>query len=167
MDGDHGFCVTDGSILEERPQIYRYQSRLPVMAVDDIRLPVHVVERSQSCLAEIAVLRDIIDQIGIWLISAKEFFVIDEVIDNSIPDIFHDADIVLFAVTCQIHIEASPVNHFILILLRDAFVSWKDDLYITVSSGKRLGKSVHDVSKSAGLYKRITFRSDKGNASPR
>ena len=131
------------------------------MAVDDIRLPVHEVQRCQCSLAEIAVLRDIIDQICIRLIPAEEFLVVNEIIDHAVPDILHNTDIVLSSVTGQIHIETSTVDHLLLIFLRNALIPRNDYLHIAVPFDQRLGQRVHDVSKSAGLYERITLRPDK------
>ena len=45
MDRDHGLGTAERSVLKERTQIDRYKARLPVMAVDHIRDPVHIVKR--------------------------------------------------------------------------------------------------------------------------
>ena len=167
VNRDHGLCISDGGVLEKCAQEYRHKSCLPVMAMDNIRDPVHVIKRSECRLAEIAVLRDIIDQICIRLIPSEEFLVVDEIIDHAVPDILHNTDIVLLSVTGQIHVETSPVDHLLLIFLRNALVPRKDHLHITVPVDQRLGKGVHDISESAGLYERITFRSDKCDAPAR
>ena len=71
------------------------------------------------------------------------------------------------AVGAQIHHELAPIDHFLLVLLRDAGVAGQDDLDITVLLGEGLGQGVHHVAKAAGLDKGIAFRADKCHAAAR
>ena len=50
MDGDDCLCVTDFRIRKQGLLINRNKTRLPVVAVDDIRIPVQIVEYGKRCL---------------------------------------------------------------------------------------------------------------------
>ena len=102
------------------------------MAMDDIGNPIHIVQRRQGCFGEIAVFRNIIDEIGIWISSAEELLIVNEIIHHAVPDIFHNAHIEGPAVCTEIHFKGTPVYHFFLIFPRDAFVTRENDLYIAV-----------------------------------
>ena len=83
--------VLDRRIRELCAKQYRHKTCLPVVAVDDVRYPVHVVQSRQCSLAEVAVLRDVVDKIDIRIAARKEIIVIDEVVYYSIPYVLHDA----------------------------------------------------------------------------
>ena len=165
MDSQHDLGAAQRRILEHGAEINRDQTRLPVVAVDHVRDPVHIVQGCQSCLAEIAELRDVGDQVRVGISVAEELFVVDEIINDAVPDILHDAHIVGLAVRAQIHLECAAVHHLLLILLRDALISRKDDLDVAVLLDQRLRKSVHDIAQSAGLDEGIALGADESDAS--
>ena len=165
VDGEHDLGTAQRRILEHGTEIDRDQARLPVVAVDHVRDPVHVVQGCQSCLAEVAVLRDVGDQIRIGIAVAEELLVVDEIIDDAVPDVLHDSHIVGLSIRAQIHLKGAAVHHLLLILLRDALISRKDDLDVAVLLDQRLRKSVHDIAQSAGLDEGIALGADEGDAS--
>ena len=131
------------------------------MAVNDVRNPVHIIQRCQRCFCEIAIFRDIVDQIGVRISVAEEFLVIDEIIHNTVPDILHDSYIEGSAVSAKCHIERSTVNHFLLIFPRNAFITGKDDLNVTVLFYQCLRQCVHNIAQTTGLNKGIALGTDE------
>lgn len=81
--------------MEQRLQENRHQGRLPVVAVDNVRNPVHVVQRGQGSLAEEAVFWNVIYQVDIGVPGREELLVVDEVVHHSIVDVFHNPHIVI------------------------------------------------------------------------
>ena len=53
-----------------------------------------VLKCSKSCLAEIAVLRNVVNKVEVRVAAAEELIVIDEVIYNAVMHIFHDAYVI-------------------------------------------------------------------------
>ena len=148
-------------------QINGHQGRLPVVAVDHIRDPVQIVQRCQRCLREEAVLGNIIHKIGVGIAGAEELLVVDEIVDDSVPDILHDSNIEGAAVCKEVHHECSTVDHLLLVLLGDALVARQNYLYIAVLLTECFGKREHNIAKSARFHKGIALRADKGNTAPR
>ena len=165
MDGEHGFGPAHGGILEHGVQIHRYQRGLPVVAVDDVGNPVQEVQSRQSSLAEEAVFGDVVHQADVGVAAGEELLVVDEVIDNAVADVLHDAYIVVAAGLAQIHVELAPVYHLVLVFLRDAGVAWQDHPDVAVLFDQLTGKGVHHVAQTAGFHERMAFRSDKSNTS--
>ena len=62
---EHRLCGSKLRVGKERAEINRHKGCLPVMAVDDIRHPVHVIQCCQCRFGEIAELGDIVNQVGI------------------------------------------------------------------------------------------------------
>ena len=166
VDRDHDLRPCDGRFVKQGAQIDRHQTCLPVVAVDDIRDPVHIVECRQRSLTEIAELRNVVDQVGVGISRAEKFLIVDKVIHDAVPDIFHDADIIALSVRAQIHIKSAYVDHLVLIFLRNAFIPGQNDLDIAVLPDQRLGKRIHDISQTACLDKRIALRADESDAPP-
>ena len=167
MDGQHALGAADGRVGEERAQEHRRQRRLPVVAVDDVGDPVHVVERREGRLGKVAELGDVAHQIGVGIAPAEEFIIIDEIIDNAVHDHFHDADIEAAPVGAEIHLELAAVDHLLLVLLGDAGIAGQDDLHVAVLLGEGLGQGVHHVAQTAGLDEGIALGADEGDAAAR
>ena len=165
VNGEHGLGLADGRILEQGPQIHRGQGRLPVVAVDNVRDPVHEVQGGQSGLGEEAELGDVPDDGGVGVAVGEELLVVDEVIDHTVPYVFHNTDIEAPAVGAEVHLEFAPVDHPGLVLPGDAPVAGEDDLHVAIHPAQGLGQGVHHVCQAAGLYKGIALRADKGHAS--
>ena len=134
------------------------------MAVDDIGDPIHVVQRRKSRLCEVAVFGDIVNEISVWISPAEKLFVVNKIVYHAVPDILHDAHIIRPAIGAEVHLKRSAVNHFLLILPRDALIAGKDDFHIAVLLHQRLGKRVHHIAQAAGLDKWIAFRTDEHDA---
>ena len=151
VDGENGLRVADGRVLEQRAQIHRHERRLPVVAVDDVWYPVHVVERGQRGLAEEAVPGDIVHEVQIRVAGGEELLVVDEVVDDAVVHILHDADVVVAAGVAEVHVELAAVDHLVLVLLRDAGVAGENDADVAVEPCELAWQGVHDVAQAAGL----------------
>ena len=165
VNGQHGFGTAQGRILEQRPQIHGHQRRLPVVAVDHVGDPVHVVQGSQGCLGEEAEFGNVADDAGIGIALGEELLVVDEVVDDAVPHVFHDPHIEAPAITAQVHLEFAPVDHLALVFPGNAGIAGENHLYIAVHPGQGLGQGVHHVCQAAGFHKGIALRADEGNAS--
>ena len=164
MDGQNAPGRADRRAGKLGPQIDGHQRGLPVVAVHDVGNPVKIVEYGQCGLGEEAVARNIVNQIGVGVAVAEEILVVDEVIDHTVPDILHDADIKTAAVGAEIHIELAAVDHLILILLRDAAVAREDDLDVAVLLHQGARQRVHHITETAGLDEGIALGADEGHA---
>ena len=133
------------------------------MAMNDIRSPVHIIQCCQCCFSKITIARNIINQICIWISIAEKFFIVNKIIYNAIPYIFHDTYIIRSSILTQIHLERSSVNHLLLIFPRNTFVAWKNNFYVTILFYQSFRKRIHNIAQTTGLHKRITLRSDKGD----
>ena len=60
VDGDDGLRAAQGRGGEKGPQEDRHQARLPVVAVDNVGDPVHIVQGGQGGLAEVAEPGDVV-----------------------------------------------------------------------------------------------------------
>ena len=165
MDGQDRLCGGQLCVDKHRPQINGDQGRLPVVAMDYVRNPIHIVQRRQGRFGEVAVFGNVVNEIGIWVSGAEKFLVVNEIIDDAVPDILHNAHIEGLAVRTEVHLERASVNHFLLIFPGDTFVSRENDLNIAVLLYQRLGQRVHHITQTAGLNKGIALRPDKHNAS--
>ena len=157
MDGEHGLCAGDFCAGKLRAEIHRDKRRLPVVAVDDVGDPVHIIQGGQSCLGKIAVFGNIIVQVGVGVAPAEEFIIVDEVINHAVPYIFHNADVIGVSVRAEVHHEVTAVDHLFLILPGDASVAGQDYLHITVLPGECSGESIHHIAQTAGFHKRIAL----------
>ena len=164
MDGQDALGRADGRAGKLGPQIDGHQRSLPVVAVHDVGNPVKIVEHGQCGLGEEAIARNIVNQIGVGVAVAEEILVVDEVIDHTVPDILHDADIKTAAVGAEIHIELAAVDHLILILLRDAAVAREDDLDVAVLLHQGARQRVHHITETAGLDEGIALGADESHA---
>ena len=165
MDGEHGLGAAHRRILEQGAQIHRHQRGLPVVAVDHVGNPVHVIQRSQRGLAEEAVLGNVVHQAHIGVAIGEELLIVDEVVDHAVADVLHDAHIVAAAGLAQIHVEFAPVDHLVLILLRDAGVAGQDDPHVAVLVHQLAGQRVHHIAQAAGLDEGMALGADEGHAS--
>ena len=167
MDREDRAGAAHGGVRENRAQVHRHQTGLPVVAVDDVGRPVQKVQRGQGGLAEIAVFGNVLDQIGVGIAPAEKLVVVDEVVDHAVHLHLHDAHIEAPSVCAEIHHEVALIDHPLLILLGDALVARQDDLHVAVEPGQRPGQGVHDVAEAARLHKGIALRADKGHAAAR
>ena len=76
--GEYALGAAHGAVLEQGAQVHGDERRLPVVAVDDVGYPVHVVERRERRLAEEAVARDVVDEVGVGVAAGEELLVVYE-----------------------------------------------------------------------------------------
>ena len=109
-------------------------------------------------------LGDVVHQVGVGVAPGEEVLVVNEVVDHPVPDVLHDAHIVLPAGLAQVHVELAPVDHLVLVLLGDAGVAGQNHPDVAVEPHQLPGQGVHHVSQTAGLDEGMALRADKGHA---
>ena len=131
MDRHDGFHVMEKfSVVEAILKIYRNKSGLPVMTVDQIRLPADDRKGRQTCLTEERKLFKVIVPVAIGLISPEIAFIVDKVKRNALIHIFKDTHIT--ALSEIIHIKMSQIGHFIPVLFLDTKVLRNHDTDIEI-----------------------------------
>ena len=97
MDSHNGLDAPEEFIaLELILQIYRYESCLPVVAVNDIRLEINHWKHRKHSLVEEGEFLDIVSRISVWIEALEVFEIVDEIIGDARVFILHHANI-LFA----------------------------------------------------------------------
>ena len=167
VNGHHHFCPADRCAGELCAQIERNKTGLPVMAMDDIRNPVQIVQCGKSSFVKVAVLGNIVNKVGIRVAPAEELIVVDEVIHHAVPYIFHNADVERTAVGAEIHGEGTTINHLFLVLPGNAFITRQNYFDVTVLFRQSSRKCIHNIAEAACFHKRIAFGADKRDASAR
>ena len=163
MDRQDAARAADRGVGELGAQIDRRKGGLPVMAVDHIRDPVHIVEDRQSCLGEIAVFGNILPEAGIGISPVKKLLVVNKIVNHAVFFGFHDANVEGSPLQCEIHHERTAVSHQGLILIGNTAVKGKDDADLTALADQSPGQGIHNISQAAGFHKGIAFRADEGN----
>ena len=143
-------------------QQYRDQTRLPVVAMDDLRMETNDRHHGKHCLAEEGEALDIPAQIrAVRGFAVEVELVVHEIELDAVELIFHDADMLLTAGV--VHIEMVPVMEEIAVSARNTGVIRDDDTHIKAFLIKILRQCADNVSQTAGLDKRHTFGSSKQN----
>ena len=161
VDGEDGLGARHRRALEQGAQVYRHQRRLPVMAVDDVGNPVHVVQRCQGSLAEEAILGNVVDQVYVGVAQGEELLVVDEVIDHAVPDVLHDAHIEVPTGVAEIHVEFASVDHLVLVFLGNAGIAGENDADVAVEPYQLPGQGVHHVAQATSLDEGMALRTDE------
>ena len=165
VNRQHGLgAVVEGVALIDGVQIDRHQRRLPVVAVNDVRMEPDGAHGGQHRLGEEDKGDNVARHIRVGIASAEEIVVVDEVESHAVPPVFLQTHIIHVAVTGEVHVKVGHIGHTVAEMLGNACVARQHDTDVKVSLiGKRLGECGHDVGQTAGLYKRIAFRTYKQN----
>ena len=139
-------------LLECVMQVYRHETCLPVVAVNDVRAESDHREHGKNRLGEEREFLQIPGSAVIRLRTAEIVFVVDKVELNAVILHLHDSHIAVLVT--QIHVEMSNILHFILPFLFHAGIFRKNDADIKVTLVKTFGKCACYVRKSAGFDKR-------------
>ena len=163
MDGHDGAdAVVEGVGFKQRVQEHRRHARLPVVAVNDVRMEINHRQDGQRSLGEEAELLDIPVDISIGLFPVEIVLVVNEIVGHAIQFVGHDPHVNI-AELPEIHIKMMDVAELAAIFVRDAPVVGQHNAHIVLAAVKRLGKRANHVGQSAGFDKRNAFRSDKQN----
>ena len=137
-------------------QQYRDQTRLPVVAMDDLRMETDDRHHCKHCLAEEGETLDIPVQIaGVGRFAVEIVFVIDKVELDAVEFIFHDADV--FLLTGIVHIEVMTIVEEVAVSSRNAGVIGDDDTDVKAFLIQVLGQGADNIGKTAGFYEWYTF----------
>ncbi len=126
MDRHNGLDPAEKlAALETVVQIYRHQTCLPVMAMDDVRAEINHRQRREARTAEKCKFFDILIDIAVWLHPGKIEFVVNKVECYPIHNAFQYPHIL--AAPVQFHIEMRLILHILLEMIRDHHVFREHD----------------------------------------
>ena len=136
-------------------QIDRDETGVPVIAVDDIRPEAERRQYAQDGLAEKAEFFDVIVIISIRIAAAEIFFVVDEVINDAVPDEFLDTDVPVAPV--EKRLEIADRLHFAAVLFGDNRVGRDHHADFELFAVDHGGKRADHVGQAACFDERDTF----------
>ena len=142
-------------LMELALQKYRYQTCLPVMAVNNIWLESNHRQYRKCCLRKESKLLHILINIPIWLESCKVIFIINKIKMYSIVDRLKHTYIL--ASPAKIHIKMGNISQLLPVFFLHAHILWKNHSYIKLIFIQILGKGSNNISQSPGLDKRHSF----------
>ena len=165
VDGEDGLCaVVEWVALIDGVQIDRNQSRLPVVAVNDVGMEADSAHGGKHSLREEDEGHDVACHIGVGIAPAEEVLVVDEIESYAVPPVLHETHVIHMAVTGEVHVEMCHIGHIVAEMLGNAGVSGQNNAHVQIALiGKSPRKRRHNVSQTAGLDKRIALRTNKQN----
>ena len=162
VDRDDGLGVlADPAVAEQRVEVDRNEARLPVVAVDDVRLEPDDGERGQDRLVEEDELSEVFRHAGVRVAVGEVLLVVDEVVDDAVLLEFHDADILHDVRARDVHVEVADILHALFELVRDARVLRHHDPDVHAFRSQGFRQGAHDVSEAARFREGVTFGTDK------
>ena len=117
-------------IIEAVLNIYRDQSCLPVMAVDDIRTEIQRRHCRQCCFTEKCKLLNILENIAIWMKSCEIELIIDKIEGDPFIYIFKNSDIT--ALSQVIHIKMIYISKIAQKFILDTEILRDHDPHIKI-----------------------------------
>ena len=152
MDGHDGlYAAIKLVLLKSILEINRQQTRLPVVAVDDVRSETKHRQTRQSRLIKKGKLLDILIYLSIRKHTAEVELIVKKIENNAIHLELEYAHILLSP--GKIHIKMVDILHLLLVLLTDGSILRNDHTYIILFLVKVPRQRTYYVSKSAGLDK--------------
>ena len=147
------------SLLERILQIYRDQSRLPVVTVNDIRSETDQRQCRQHGFIKESELFNILINLPIRFITTEIKFIVQKIKDHTVVLHLKHSDILL--APRQFQIKMSQILHLIFIFFRNCgiFRNHNPDIKLVFIEIFRQG--THYIGKSSCLNKRYTFGSSK------
>ena len=131
--------------------VHRNECRLPVIAVDDIRMEINGRQHFQNCAGEKGkALRVII--LSIYAVSCEIVLIIQEIVLYAVRFIHKDAAVL--AAPCNLHIQISQVVHLIAPLRLNLAVQRADHGNLVSLCRQRLRQRTCHIAQTAGFDKR-------------
>ena len=161
MDRHDGFDPAEEIIsLKTLMKIYRNQSGLPVMAVNDIRSETKQGHSRKRRLREEGKFLDIlIDIAAVRLKSVKVRFVVDKIINHAVNNCLQNANVFIFPI--KVHIKMGLVLHGIPQILGNAGILGQHHSNVKILFVYIFRKGTYHIGKSSCLDKRHAFRCNK------
>ena len=161
VDGEDGL---DAGVVrpagEHEVVVDRDERGLPVVAVDDVGLPVEVGQDLEHGLTKVCEPFGVVI-LAIELGAGKIVLVVDEVIDDAALVIAEDAAVLV--APAKLDVGVFDVGHLVAEVLADGAVQRAEDAHVMPGPGQRLGQRAGHVAKAAGLDKGGDLRADKHN----
>ena len=169
VDGEHGLDIlVEGTRGEHQVIVHRHQRGLPVIAVDDVRLPFQVGQHLEHRLGKIGeALRVVI--LAVDLAAGEIVLVVDEIEGHAVRLIAEHAAVLV--APAQAHIGVFQVIEFFPPFLADRRIQGAEHAHVVSLCRKGLGQRARDIAQAAGFYKRGAFAGNvhdfhKSRASP-
>ena len=143
-------------IIKNIFQIYRNQTGLPVMTMDNIRMEANCRETGKRCFTKERKLFQIPKTAFISLISGKIVFIIHKIKGYAVQ--LHLQNTYILVLPSQIHIKMGAVLHLLFKMIRYNAVFGNDHPYIKFVFVKCLRQGTGYVCQAACLYKRYCLR---------
>ena len=158
MDGKHGFDVlierTGG---EHQVIVHRHERTLPVVAVDDVRLPVEVGQHLQHGLGEVGeAFRVVI--LAVDLAAGKVILVVDEIEGYAVRLIAEHAAVLV--APAQTDVSVFQVKELFAPFLPNRGVQWAEHTHVMPFCGQRLGQRTGHIAQTTGFDKWGAFAGD-------
>ena len=143
--------------VEQRAEIDRDKARLPVVAVDDIRLKADDRKSGQNSLVEEDKFAEILRHVRVGVAVGEELLVVYKVVDDAIHFQRLNADKLVDAGARGVHVEVTDMLHLTLVLILNACILRHDDSDVHTHFGEGFRQCAHDVPEATSLGERVTF----------
>ena len=162
MDGEYGLDIP----VEVSPrigvlQVYRHKARLPVMAVDQIRLEADHRKGVQCRLLKEAELLQIPEPVPVGAPAREVILVVDEVISNAVYLGLEDPHISVLSEI--VHIEVGNILKLTAHFLFHAQIFRQHDPAVKIFSVDIFRQGTHNIRETACFDKRNRFARQKQN----
>ena len=155
VDGKYGLDVLiERAGGEHQVVVYRHERGLPVVAVDDVRLPVQIGQHLEHGLGVIGEALCVVI-LAVDLAAGEVILVVDEVEGDAVRFIAEDAAVLV--APAQTDIGVFEVIELLAPFLPDRGIQRAEHTHIVPLGGKRLGQRACDVAQAAGLDERGAF----------
>ena len=163
MDRHDRLCgAVEGICGEGRVHEHRDQSRLPVVAMDNVGTEADNRQDRQNSLTEECKALDVPFQVrGIWVVTLIVELVVNKIEFDAVVLILHDANVNAVGSIAVVHIEVSNILEIVPEFSGDTGVIGQDHTDVELVLIDILRQSAHNVSQTACLYKGNTFRSSE------
>ena len=155
MDSENGLDVLiERTGREHQVVVDRHQSGLPVVAVDDIRLPVEVRQHLEHCLGVVREALCIV-VLAVDLTAREIVLIINEVIGHAVLFVAENAAVLV--APAETDIGVLDVEELFPHLLADRRVQRTEHAHIMSLCREGLGQRACHVAQTAGLDERSAF----------
>ena len=158
VDGEHGLDVlierTGG---EHQVVVDRHERALPVVAVDDVGLPLQIGQHLEHGLGEVGEALCVVI-LAVDLAAGEVILVVDEVEGHAIRFIAENAAVLV--APAQTDISVLEVVEFLAPILPDRGIQRAEHAHVMPLCGERLGQRAGNVAQTTGLDERSTFAGD-------
>ena len=136
-------------------QQHRNKAGLPVVAVNDVRIVIHVLERFEHCAAEECEAEAFLLVAGVDLLSPEHGEVVHKIELDVV--LLEHIDAAEDGIASELQVEVTDMLHLQNVVVTDLRILRQHDRNFGALSCKFLRKRTDDVRKTAGLNEREAF----------